>query len=180
MKEEQRISLTKKIKEEEQQLEKLKAKVGIIKELKKHPAVMEYLQLLQEIRSSYDDISLATKANIFKKYAQESKEQDCQDEFLIRRGIGNKSLDNYFFQLDNYEGKEYYYSCLDCQKSFIIAKKGAANFEQGKKVIKAEGMNISEFYDTRARYLELLMNHSSLEAFMILKSEIEQKGLTRN
>ena len=44
----------------------------------------------------------------------------------------------------------------------------------------AEGMNIYDFYQARARYIELLMNYESPQAFLILKNEIEGRKRVRS
>lgn len=182
MKEEQRIALVRKIRKEKEQLRKLKGKAKRIEELKKEPAVIEYLELSQKIAKDYGtlDPKYASEETILSKYANKEKELNCEEKYLIRVGIGEKSKDGRFFRLDDFEGDTYYYTCLDCQRNFYIDKKDAPIFEQNKKIIEAEGTNIYEFNRIRKRYFELLMICPSEIAFQMLKEEIEQKYRARN
>ena len=182
MKEESRIALVRNIKKEKRRLHKLKGKAKRIEELKKNPVVIEYLKLTSELKRNLDsaDIMHTTSATILKKYATEKSEPNCQDIYLIRRGIGSKHEDGRFFQLDDYEGNYYYYSCIDCKKSFFIDKEESEEFEKGKKVIFAEGMNIHDFLSICAKYFELLMTYHAEEAFSLLKEMIDEKRRGRN
>ena len=182
MKEEQRIILARKIRKEKQQLKKLRGKAKRLEELKKDPAVIEYLKLSQEIQNNYGSMNLkyVSEHTILKKRASEEKMLDCEDKYLIRVGVGKKHQDGRFFQLDSFEGDTYYYTCLDCHKNFYINKNDILSFEQDKMIIEAEGTNIYDFNRFRMRYFELLMDYESPQAFLILKNEIEGRRRVRN
>ena len=178
----ERIALIRNIRKEKRKLRKLKGKAKRIEQLKNNPDVKLYLQLSQELKANLGDmdIKLIDDETILKEFAQKMRECDCKEQYLIRRGIVKPNKYSRIFCLNDEYGDTYYYTCLDCRKDFLIPKKDKEKFEQDKRVIMAEGMNIYDFYQARARYIELLMNYESPQAYLILKNEIEGRKRVRS